>query len=173
MRHDCDLAVTQECLNQISQTLPSSPQTFNLGNKISEQFPPFFLNKCTCPSYCSQWILQKILQNNTFINKSLCIWFWWNSITWMASDCLRLNWSSAVIKLKKKKKHHTLFSYVAKLCRKGSRKFVTWFWVLVRAQVCDWNMTIPKFWHRRPWGKINLRKKNKNNNNMGPAKNAG
>lgn len=27
---------------------------------------------------------------------------------------------------KKKKKHHTLFSYVAKLCRKGSRKFVTW-----------------------------------------------
>lgn len=76
---------------------------------------------------------------------------------------------------KKKKKHHTLFSYVAKLCRKGSRKFVTWLWVLVRAQVCDWNMTIPKFWHRRPWGKINLRKRKKknNNNNMGPAKNAG
>lgn len=43
--------------------------------------------------------------------------------------------------------------------RKGL--FETWLRVLVRTQVCDWNMTIPKFWHQRPCEK------------MGPAKNAG
>ena len=37
----------------------------------------------------------------------------------------------------------------------------TWLRMLVRAQVCDWDMTIPKFWHQRPCEK------------MGPAKNAG
>lgn len=37
----------------------------------------------------------------------------------------------------------------------------TWLRMLVRAQVCDWDMTIPKFWHQRPCAK------------MGPAKNAG